>query len=188
MTIARKIKAFFFVTALVNIVVMFLLFTTSGCGGKKAEEKAEEAPAATEKPAAGSAAAPSRFNEAPMLRELVEAGKLPPVEERLPKNPFVRQVAIEIGDYGGTMRRVSGIGFADYGSFYIQGEMPGLFQIPMDLDWHVKNGGAVAGYEPKYAEWYKWSDEGKTLTIKIREGAKWSDGQPLNSEDIDWPF
>jgi len=184
MSIIRKIKPLFFEVALPNLAVMILLFTASGCGGKKAEE----APAAAEKSAAEPAAAPSRFNEAPMLAELVKAGKLPPVEERLPKNPFVRQVAIEIGDYGGTMRRVSGVGFTDYGTFYHQCEMPGLFQIPMDLEWHVKNGGSVAGYEPKYAEWYKWSDEGETLTIRIREGAKWSDGHPLTAEDIVWPF
>ncbi|MGQ9629389.1 MAG: hypothetical protein ACUVXI_03615 [bacterium] len=30
-----------------------------------------------------------KYNEAPMLKELVKAGKLPPVEERLPKEPFV---------------------------------------------------------------------------------------------------
>jgi ABC-type transport system substrate-binding protein len=42
------------------------------------------------------------YKEAPMLAERVAAGKLPPVEQRLPKNPFVRHVP-QIGKYGGTL-------------------------------------------------------------------------------------
>ena len=53
---------------------------------------------------AGSAAAWA-YNEAPMLRELVQQGKLPPVEERLPENPVVVPVVEEIGQYGGTWNR-----------------------------------------------------------------------------------
>lgn len=37
-----------------------------------------------------------------MLRERVEAGELPPVEERLPDEPLVVDVP-EVGEYGGTM-------------------------------------------------------------------------------------
>ena len=48
---------------------------------------------------------PAKYKEAPMLAELVKAGKLPPVDERLPKNPLVVPVLEAIGKYGGTMRR-----------------------------------------------------------------------------------
>ena len=44
----------------------------------------------------------SRYQESPMLRERVEAGELPPVEERLPDEPLVVDVP-EVGEYGGTM-------------------------------------------------------------------------------------
>ncbi|MCX7795411.1 MAG: hypothetical protein N2380_02675 [bacterium] len=47
-----------------------------------------------------------KYNEAPMLAELVKAGKLPPVEQRLPKNPVVVDVVEEIGKYGGTVRMI----------------------------------------------------------------------------------
>ena len=167
---------------LVSAMIIFLLlvpFTAMTAG-------AEEKPA--EETTGAAAARTTRFNESPMLSELVDAGKLPSVDERLPKNPFVRQVAIEIGDYGGTLRRVSGVGYRDYGTFFRQGEQRGLMQIPMDLDWHIRNGGRVAGLEAKYAESYTWSDGGKTITIKIREGARWSDGELITSEDIIWPF
>ena len=36
------------------------------------------------------------YNEAPMLAELVEEGKLPPVEERLPEEPFVVEPIEEV--------------------------------------------------------------------------------------------
>ena len=44
----------------------------------------------------------SRYQEAPMLRERVEAGELPPVEERLPDEPLVVDVP-EVGEYGGSI-------------------------------------------------------------------------------------
>ena len=47
------------------------------------------------------------YSEAPMLTELVEAGELPPVEDRLPENPLV-VTPLEIGQYGGTWRRAKG--------------------------------------------------------------------------------
>ena len=80
-----------------------------------------------------------KYRESPMLAAMVAAGELPPVDERLPVNPFVRQVEEEIGEYSGTMRIVSQHQFG-YGTFFRQGEMPGLFQIPMSLDEHVAKG------------------------------------------------
>ena len=40
-----------------------------------------------------------------MLADLVKAGKLPPVDQRLPKNPMVMTGYEGIGKYGGTWRR-----------------------------------------------------------------------------------
>ena len=40
-----------------------------------------------------------------MLAELVKAGKLPPVEQRVPEEPLVIKPMREIGKYGGTWRR-----------------------------------------------------------------------------------
>ncbi|MGC9002394.1 MAG: hypothetical protein ACP5J9_05470 [Dictyoglomus sp.] len=42
-----------------------------------------------------------KYNEAPVLAQLVKEGKLPPIEERLPKNPVVLKPYEEIGKYGG---------------------------------------------------------------------------------------
>jgi len=45
-----------------------------------------------------------KYGEAPALAELVKAGKLPPVEQRLPKNPLVKVPWNEVGQYGGNVR------------------------------------------------------------------------------------
>ena len=48
---------------------------------------------------------PKKFAEAPMLGDLVKAGKLPPVEKRVPEEPMVVKPLQGIGRYGGTWRR-----------------------------------------------------------------------------------
>lgn len=47
------------------------------------------------------------FTDNPMFAADVAAGKLPPVEERLPAEPLVVQPYNEIGKYGGTLRGIS---------------------------------------------------------------------------------
>src|SRR5262245_53171801 len=48
---------------------------------------------------------PKQLNEAPQLAELVKAGKLPPVQERIGQDPLVIKPVHEIGKYGGVWRR-----------------------------------------------------------------------------------
>jgi peptide/nickel transport system substrate-binding protein len=48
---------------------------------------------------------PKKFGEAPALAELVKAGKLPPVEQRIPQEPMVLKPLRSIGKYGGIWRR-----------------------------------------------------------------------------------
>ena len=57
----------------------------------------------------------ARYNEAPMLRKLVEEGKLPPVEERLPEEPMVVNpyARIGVGFQSGTFTNMpSSMGFS----------------------------------------------------------------------------
>ena len=78
-------------------------------------EEAEEAVA--EEEAAPEVEAPSAYQEAPMLAAMVEAGELPPVEERLPEVPFLVGPGVLItledmpswqsGEYGGELQMLS---------------------------------------------------------------------------------
>src|SRR5260370_29769006 len=45
---------------------------------------------------------PKQFQEAPALAEQVKAGKLPPVEQRLPQEPMVLTPLHSVAKYGGT--------------------------------------------------------------------------------------
>lgn len=47
---------------------------------------------------------------------------------------------------------------------------------------------ATSELVPWLATEYKWSEDNKTLTFKIREGVKWSDGQPFSAKDIVFTF
>ena len=53
----------------------------------------------------GAAAAVSGtyYTQSPFLDARVASGELPPVDQRLPKEPWVRQVLDEIGTYGGRL-------------------------------------------------------------------------------------
>jgi peptide/nickel transport system substrate-binding protein len=41
-----------------------------------------------------------------------------------------------------------------------------------------------ADSQPWLAKSFQWSPDGKTLTLHIRDGVKWSDGEPLTAEDV----
>src|SRR5262245_30796600 len=66
---------------------------------------------------AGPAAAqPTKYKEARTLAEMVKAGKLPPVEQRLPVDPLVVPTVERSGQYGGVWRRAF-LGPADFNNF-----------------------------------------------------------------------
>jgi len=117
---------------------------------------------------------PAAFAESPMLRELVDAGSLPPVEDRLPEDPLVVQ-PIEIGQYGG-LARVGNITtqIGGYDLDFIAARRSHFFRYTPDL----------AGYEPNLASRVDISDDQTTFTVHLRKGLKWSDGEPCTSADM----
>jgi len=114
-----------------------------------------------------------KYNEAPMLAELVKAGKLPPVEQRLPKFPLVLQVK-EIGKYGGTIR-------TQYRIVTQWHEVGSLVNWPTLLKISPKDYRTVI---PNIIRAWKFSNDYKSITLYLREGMKWSDGQPFTADDI----
>jgi len=113
---------------------------------------------------------PTEYHEAPMLAELVRAGKLPPVEDRLPLEPLIIP-PIEIGEYGGTWRRVY-TWANDHAILYTD-----------QLAWWDGDGFTQM---PRIAKSWDFSEGGRVVTIRLRRGHKWSDGQPFTSEDWRW--
>jgi len=121
---------------------------------------------------APAAAQTTKYHEAPTLAEQVKAGKLPPVEQRLPEQPLVVPVVERIGEYGGLWRRAF-LGPADANN-YVRVVYDGLFRFS-------PNGAEI---EPKIALGAKSSPDFKTWTILLRKGARWSDGAPFTADDI----
>lgn len=76
------------------------------------------------------------YSEAPFLNDLVKAGKLPPVEERLPAEPLVMKtmaMSDGIGVYGGVFRHV--IGGRPEGWNWLAGQ----HQAGVALTWPFRN-------------------------------------------------
>jgi len=127
--------------------------------------------------------AQKKYNEAPMLAELVKAGKLPPVEERLPKEPYVVGPGVlipkedlpdwKVGQYGGTMKMVHP--WTKWcGDTYIM-TRESLLMAP---------GLSTEGIRGNILRDFKVSKDKKTFTFYMREGLKWSDGYPVTTEDV----
>ncbi len=112
------------------------------------------------------------YGEAPALKALVSAGKLPAVEKRMPAEPVVVSPLEEIGKYGGDLI-VDSLG-PDQGWDAYPVRIQRLFKLAPDL----------ATVAPNIAKGWTMSDDGKTLTIQLREGMKWSDGAPFTADDI----
>ncbi|HMR32899.1 MAG TPA: ABC transporter substrate-binding protein, partial [Geminicoccus sp.] len=52
----------------------------------------------------GADAQAASYSEAPTLAEAVKAGKLPPLDQRLPSDPEVLKPLDSVGKYGGQLR------------------------------------------------------------------------------------
>lgn len=132
------------------------------------------------------------YSEPEFVTAFVEAGKLPPVAERLPAEPLVFNTATMAngaGVYGDVMRHV--IGGRPEGWNFWAGQSYGWGGIDIGLVECLTRTGPLFQVNaedlqpmPNLAKSWDWSEDGKSLTVHLVEGAKWSDGVPFNTEDI----
>jgi peptide/nickel transport system substrate-binding protein len=126
-------------------------------------------------------AAPTSYNEVPYFADQVAAGTLPPIEERLPAEPFVVGPGVlnseewldwEVGNYGGTIR------------------VPNLngtvHELALALGVTILRAPDQSTTDPLPAivSSYEINEEYTEYTLTIREGLKWSDGTPVTTEDV----
>lgn len=131
------------------------------------------APAATAVPAATAIpAVTSTFKQSPSLDGV--AG-LPPVDERLPKNPYTPPHPwVGIGKYGGVLNKIY-----NQGAWGITGVIHEMQYGNSPLRW-LKDGLAIG---PGLVESWESNADASEWTFKLREGVKWSDGTPLTTKD-----
>jgi peptide/nickel transport system substrate-binding protein len=111
--------------------------------------------------------------EIPLFAEAVRAGKLPPMEKRLPDRPRVVGPAIdgaETPQYGGVLRLLMGdqrdIRFSTVYAYTRLVTFNKKLELVPDLleSFDVENG--------------------RVFTLRLRAGHKWSDGNPFTTEDF----
>ena len=150
------------------LAVVMLMGIFAGCSNTTpAASDSTTAPGNTP----GESTAAEIVKQAPVLQAQVDAGTLPDLADRIPVESDVYVEAdnnpTETPSYGGTLRTNNG------GKWYFGPitEEP-LFRLLDD--------GTV---EPNVAKGYERSDDGLVYTIHLREGMKWSDGEPFTAED-----
>ncbi|BAB52740.1 ABC transporter substrate-binding protein [Mesorhizobium japonicum] len=127
-----------------------------------------------------------------VTEKYVKTGKLPPVKDRLPKEPLVFKTGNMqdgIGVYGDTMRHV--IGGRPEGWNYGAGQTQGWGGIDIGLSECLTRTAPLFQVEakdteplPNLARSWDWSKDGHKLTMHLVEGAKWSDGVAFNADDV----
>jgi len=111
--------------------------------------------------------------EAPMLAEMVAAGELPPLEERLPVNPLVvDDMPDGVGQFGGIINK-TWLGPSNDRWGMAKNSEEFLVMISQD-------GTTVV---PNLAE-LEVLDDAKRFRFHLREGLKWSDGEDFTTEDV----
>lgn len=123
----------------------------------------------------GPAQASGKFAEAPELAALVKAGKLDPIEKRIPTNPYVvPHKWLTKGKYGGQLsmayKRTEG------SEQYIQESMYGNSPLR-----YLKDAMEIG---PGLAESWEGNKDLSQWTLHFRKGLRWSDGQPFTVDDI----
>ncbi len=127
---------------------------------------------------AGAGAAMSgRFSEAPMLAARVAAGELPPVQERIPIDPVVQEMLADgVGRYGGALRVSEAIGFMNQRGGELTTQMLDIYLLTMHQE--------TLDIVPNIAAGYAVADDGLTVTLELRPGTKWSNGDPFIVDDL----
>lgn len=171
-------------TLALTLATAMVMSSLTGCGGTNTTSNEADTPQTTETEETTQTqnvveevdVDVNTYAEAPMLADLVSAGKLSPVDERIPNkdNIFVETndatgAALQIGNYGGTLNLLGGGGSWDLS----RPTLESIIHYNSDSTYYPN---VIKDYEANadYTEW----------TFHLREGMKWSDGEDFNADDI----
>ncbi len=101
--------------------------------------------------------------------------ELPALADRLPAEPLIFAPYDLIGTYGGTFNALTNATEAGTSDFMSVRHV-NLVRFADDLTTIV----------PNVAKSWSWNDDFTQLTFVLREGHKWSDGEPFGAEDVEF--
>ncbi len=111
--------------------------------------------------------------EPPFLADRVASGALESLKDRLPEKPLVIANRDSVGAYGGELREIMFDPIWWTSAYDIVVERMLVYS---DMDTSV--------IVPNVLESWEVSPDGKAWTIALRKGMKWSDGEPITTEDV----
>ncbi len=117
------------------------------------------------------------LKESPQLADMVKAGKLPAVKERVGNPPYVvPHDWMTEGKYGGTWTWVC----SDPTDQQTSNNLINMMWGHSPMRW-LDDGASIGPY---MAHSWEFNSDFTTLTLHFRQGMKWSDGQPWTVDDI----
>jgi len=119
-------------------------------------------------------ALPSNFGESPVTAAMVAEGKIPAVDERLPAEPLVIMPYDEIGQYGGQIRVGAISTSLTSGDSDLVNPPQQMLRLTPNLREQV----------PNVLKDWSVAPDFKSITMFMRKGMKWSDGEPFTADDV----
>lgn len=118
--------------------------------------------------------------ESPLLAELVAAGKLPPVVERVGPQPLVLDGATGAGPQGSSVGKYGGTWLSAATSAY------DVFQVEFRMGYPSLFRWSPLGHPivPHLGLSVDESEDRKQYVVHLRPGVRWSDGAPFGADDI----
>ena len=117
---------------------------------------------------------PTQFYESPYSAQLVKQGLIPALTDRLPVPEDVEVLAGPdgIGEYGGYYRMCCGNYIGEW----------------VTASWNRRDSLGGLKWFPWVGKGWEVSEDGRVWTFTNRRGLKWSDGQPLDMESVEFAW
>jgi peptide/nickel transport system substrate-binding protein len=156
----------------------------AGPGAATAAPPAAAGSGATTAPAPAGAKSARGFLEPPFLADRVKSGKLPPIDQRLPEEVFVVGPGVLIqeeyatwqnGQYGGEIAIAPTFG-------------SGFLNIAQSSTVLRSPSQTTKASKPNVVSAFSFSDDYTTYKFTLRKGLRWSDGEPVTTEDVRFAF
>jgi peptide/nickel transport system substrate-binding protein len=172
------------------LVVVALALIAAGCGAPSAP-----GPSATDTPA--SEAAPEATEEAAPVDDSQEV-----VKEVVEQSQAAQSTELEAGitvvsdeevtsprsHLGGEYRDVSTSDAVSFHPYQTTDTASSGYQAMVYSGALLRLDENTLEYIPNMAESYSISEDGLTFTFNLRQGMKWSDGQPITAHDYKWTY